>query len=142
MIKYLTEYGVRTFSEAPLNDVDRLIFSQLVYMDFEETAESLKKRSDGISFAYALEHAVWADSDDPSEDRFSFQKKDDRQLAALAAACARYSSIRFLDFYRQYDPLTQTQFAAFTLRIEKGHLLVAFRGTDNTLAGWFLSQFK
>jgi pimeloyl-ACP methyl ester carboxylesterase len=136
MIKYLTEYGNISFDEAPLNDVDRLIFSQLAYMDFEEAADELRKNPANTSFSYALAHAVWADSDDPSEDRFAFQKKDDRQLAALAAQCMRYKQIRFVDFYRQYNALTQTQFAALTLRINDGHLLIAFRGTDNTLAGW------
>ncbi len=135
MLKYLTEYGSVSFEEAPLNDVDRLIFSQLAYMDFEEVVY-FKKNLDDCTFSYALAHAVWADSDDPSEDRFSFQKKDDQQLASLAAACPRYASIRFVDFYRQHDALTQTQFAALTLRLNKNHLLIAFRGTDNTLAGW------
>lgn len=136
MIKYLTEYGAVSFEEAPLNDVDRLIFAQLAYMDFEQAAEELKTQPQSNSLSYALSHAVWADSDDPSEDRFSFQKKDDRQLAALAGECARYRAVEFVDFYRQYDALTQTQFAALTLRLCEGHLLIAFRGTDNTLAGW------
>ena len=143
MIKYLTEYGALSFEEAPLNDVDRLIFSQLAYMDFEEIAllEEERERNpqslpDQCSLSYALAHAVRADSDDPSEDRFSFQKKDDQQLASLAASCPRYSSVRFADFYRQYDALTQTQFAALALRLSSTHLLIAFRGTDNTLAGW------
>ncbi len=135
MLKYLAEYGSVSFEEAALNDVDRLIFSQLAYMDFEEVAY-LHKGLDDRTLAYALSHAAWADSEDPSEDRFSFQKKDDRQLAELAAACPRYSAIRFIDFYRQFDVLTQTQFAALALRLNKDHLLIAFRGTDNTLAGW------
>ncbi len=136
MIKYLTEYGAVTFEESPINDVDRLIFSQLAYMDFEEASEEFKRNPENNSFSYALSHAAWAESDDPSEDRFSFQKKDDRQLAALAGECARYAHIQFVDFYRQYNALTQTQFAALTLRIDERHLLIALRGTDNTLAGW------
>ena len=130
MLDYLRNYGGVPFSDEPLNDVDRLIFAQLAYMDFESV-----DRTD-CSFSYALAHASFADSDDPSEDRFSFQKKDDSQLALLAASCPRYDSIRFAGFVRHFDPDAETQFAALSLRLDQTHLLVAFRGTDNTLAGW------
>ena len=130
MLSYLREYGHIPFTEAPLNDVDRLIFSQLAYMDFESV-----DRPD-CPFSYALAHASFADSDEPSEDRFSFQKKDDRQLALLSASCPRYADVRFGAFSRHFDPEAETQFAALSLHLSDSHLLVAFRGTDNTLAGW------
>ena len=130
MIDYLKTYGHISFAESPLNDVDLLVFAQLAYMDFEEVTES------PCPFSYALAHASFADSDDASEDRFSFQKKDDRLLASLSAACPRYQCIRFLRFERHFDPEAETQFAALALFLSDDHLLIAFRGTDNTLAGW------
>lgn len=130
MLDYLKEYGSVPLSAAPLNDVDRLIFSQLAYMDFESVTEA------GCPFSYALAHASFADSPDPSEARFSFQKKDDRRLALLASTCPRYESVRFAGFVRRYDAQAETQFAALALHVADHHLLVAFRGTDNTLAGW------
>lgn len=130
MIDYLKTYGGVPFSESPVNDVDRLIFAQLAYMDFETVNET------DCPFSYALAHASFADSDDPSEDRFSFQKKDDLLLASLSASCPRYQDIRFLRFTRHFDPDAQTQFAALALTLPDHHLLIAFRGTDNTLAGW------
>jgi len=130
LIEYLKTYGHIPFSDAPLNDVDLLIFAQLAYMDFEEVNESPSP------FSYALAHASFADSDDASEDRFSFQKKDDRLLASLCASCPRYQEIQFLRFRRHFDPESETQFAALALSLPEDHLLIAFRGTDNTLAGW------
>lgn len=130
MIEYLKEYGHIPFKDAPLNDVDLLIFAQLAYMDFEAVDES------ACPFSYALARASFADSQDASEDRFSFQKRDDRQLAALSAACPRYQEIRFLRFERHFDPEAETQFAALALSLAPDHDLIAFRGTDNTLAGW------
>ena len=130
MLNYLSEYGAVSFKDAPLCDVDRLIFAQLAYMAFEQVDQS------NCPLAYALAHAVWADSPDPSEDRFSFQKKDDKRLAQLCASSLRYSNIRFVSFVRHLDPEREIQFAALSLRIAENHLLIAFRGTDNTLAGW------
>lgn len=130
MIDYLKTYGHILFSAAPINDVDLLIFAQLAYMDFEKVDEP------ACPFSYALAHASFADSGDASEDRFSFQKKDDRLLASLAASCPRYQEIKFIRFERHFDPEAETQFAALALALSDDHLLVAFRGTDNTLAGW------
>lgn len=130
MIEYLKTYGHIPFADAPLNDVDLLIFAQLAYMDFETVDEP------GCPFSYALARASFADSSDASEDRFAFQKKDDRQLASLSASCPRYQHVRFLRFERHLDPDAETQFAALALSLSDGHLLIAFRGTDNTLAGW------
>ena len=130
MIEYLRTYGHVDFSDAPLNDVDLLILAQLAYMDFEPVDEA------PCPFSYALVHASFAQSDAASEDRFSFQKKDDRLLASLSASCPRYQDIRFLRFERHFDPDAETQFAALALALSDEHLLIAFRGTDNTLAGW------
>jgi len=130
MLDYLSKYGAVSFEDVPLCDVDRLIFAQLAYMDFEQVDKY------DCPLPYALAHAVWADSSDPSEDRFSFQKKDDRKLAQLAASSLRYSQVRFVSFVRHLDAASEIQFAALALCVGEGHLLIAFRGTDNTLAGW------
>lgn len=130
MIDYLKEYGCLSFTDAPMNDVDRLIFAQLAYMDFESVNSPM------CPFPYALAHAAFADSDDASEDRFSFQKRDDLRLATLSASCPRYSDIRFGRFLRHFDSDAETQFAALSLWLSDRRLLIAFRGTDNTLAGW------
>ncbi|MBQ2955001.1 MAG: DUF2974 domain-containing protein [Clostridia bacterium] len=130
MLDYLKTYGHVPFSVSPLNDVDLLIFAQLSYMDFSSVEDAV------CPFSQALAHASAADSPDPSEDRFSFQRRDDRNLAALAAVSARYEGVRFAGFTRHFDPAAETQFAALSLLLSDAHLLVAFRGTDNTLAGW------
>lgn len=130
MIDYLKTYGHIPFRESPMNDVDLLIFAQLAYMDFEAVSQT------PCPFSHALARASFADSGDASEDRFSFQKKDDRLLSSLSASCPRYQEIEFLRFERHFDPEAETQFAALALALSEDHLLIAFRGTDNTLAGW------
>ena len=39
-------------------------------------------------------------------------------------------------YCEQFDGGAQTQFAAVTFRLPSGTLVVAFRGTDDSLVGW------
>ena len=65
--------------------------------------------------------------------RFAFQRSDDQRLLSLLLHAPRYARIMFIDFTRLLCPDGQ-QFAALTLAID-GARLLAYRGTDNTLAG-------
>lgn len=130
MMDYLETYGGTRFDRAPVNDVDYLIFAQMAYLDFDLNI------APGTPLPEALSRAAWADSDQPSEARFAFQKKDDQQLIRLCASALRYQKIQFERFETLLDDEMETQFAALSLRMEDGSLLIAYRGTDNTLAGW------
>lgn len=52
------------------------------------------------------------------------------------AANPRFSDIEMGAFLEQFDGEEQTQFAAVTYRLPSGTLVVAFRGTDDSLVGW------
>ena len=52
------------------------------------------------------------------------------------AANPRFSGIEMGAFLEQFDGDEQTQFAAATYRLPSGMLVVAFRGTDDSLVGW------
>ena len=127
MLSYLRDYGAIRFSDRALNDVDRLVFAQLVYLNFDAGLQD-------VPLAEALA-AVDFEGGEPSEVRFPFQHRDDRELCRLAA-CPRYADVRLTGSMRAYDPVREKQFAAMTLRLPDGAVMIVFRGTDNTLAGW------
>jgi len=129
MLSYLRQYGSTPLSVLPLSDVDRLVFAQLSYVDL-----SLAQR--GTSLPQALSCARFNSSDSATAVRFAFQHKDDQALCALLAASSRYAAFTLVDYACVYAPQVESQFAALTLRLPCGALLIAFRGTDNTLAGW------
>lgn len=52
------------------------------------------------------------------------------------ASNPRFSDIEMGAFLEQFDGEEQTQFAAVTYRLPSGTLVVAFRGTDDSLVGW------
>lgn len=129
MLNYLCSFGHVSLAEAPLNDVDRLIFAQLAYVDWQDARP-------GMSLAQALACVRFDREDHAPAVRFAFQHKDDRALCALAAEARRYSSVTLVDYTCIWAPEVEAQFAAASFRLPDGALLVAFRGTDNTLAGW------
>ena len=52
------------------------------------------------------------------------------------AANPRFSGIEMGAFLEQFDGEEQTQFAAVTYLLPSGALVVAYRGTDDSLVGW------
>lgn len=59
-------------------------------------------------------------------------------LHRAAAASPRFAAVTLGAFSKEFDAQRQTQFAAVTYRLndQAGTLVVAFRGTDDTLVGW------
>lgn len=129
MLNYLKEYGQVSLQETPLNDVDRLIFAQLAYVDWQDALP-------GMSLTAALGCVRFDSEDTPAAVRFAFQHRDDRALCSLAAQARRYAGMQLEDYTCVWAKEAEAQFAAVTFRMADGTLLVAFRGTDNTLAGW------
>lgn len=48
----------------------------------------------------------------------------------------RFAVVRMNAIEERLDPVTQTQFAAMTFLLPTGQLVIAFRGTDDSMVGW------
>lgn len=128
MLEYLKKYGGRHLDEMPLNDVDLMIFAQLSYCDFLTVPA-------GATLCEAAQLLLHTEkSMDHTEWRFSFQQADDEALLLWIAGSARYQQAIVRAFERKYDE-ENMQFAALGLHLP-GQGVIAYRGTDNTLAGW------
>ncbi|MBQ4553398.1 MAG: DUF2974 domain-containing protein [Clostridia bacterium] len=128
MLKYLKNAGGKSFDALPLNDIDLMIFAQLSYCDFLPVPP-------GTTLCEAAQIMLHTEkSADDTEWRFSFQRADDEALLLWVAASARYHQATLSAFERKYDA-DNLQFAALGLHLP-GQDVIAYRGTDNTLAGW------
>ena len=134
LFDYLDWRGDLSFSEAPLCEVDSLIFTQLSYVAFDGII------SDSLSDApMTLRDAVR---------KYLKQHKGETaylgkivpsailSLAAKAAKSARYANVKMLAYANHIDQETQMQFSAVTFLPPKAPAYVAYRGTDDTLVGW------
>lgn len=126
MLKYLDAYGDIGFEEVRLCDADRLVFAQLVYLDFSGACPGDKLRDALVKVDFS--------GAEVSEVRFGFQKRDDMRLLRGIYEADRYAEVRLMDFTRIADE--GTTFAAMTLELPIGRRMIVYRGTDNSLAGW------
>lgn len=109
----------------PLNEVDALIVSQLVYFDFENHTLTVPLPIKALSCLDLRK----------TKGKSMMAKKHYRFLKKLIENEV-YHNIEILDFICINETETQQQFAALTCRFAERGLFVAFRGTDSTIVGW------
>lgn len=127
MTDYVDWRGDLEFERDSLNEVDCLIFSSLSYIDFESAPYA---NTSNVKSAPTLETAYKYVKD---------IKSYGSMFIDLCSKCAR--SPRFKDtkvmFYQSVlHQEEQTQFSAVTFVLSSGEIVVAFRGTDDSLVGW------
>ena len=111
--------------ERPFTEVDNLIFSKLIYFDFDEVPlERPVTLREYFQRYQRLEEPKIYGSNSP---------------VPLLEACARserFGSTVIREFRAILDTERQTQFAAATFEMSEGSCYVAYRGTDSSLVGW------
>ncbi len=126
---YLKWRGDLTFAQDPVNAVDALIFSSLVYIRYGAAVQA--EPDAAITLRAAAEDFF-------AEERHegSYRVKNDLELLHTAADTVRFGLTRVCMYRDQLVPEQETQFAAVTFLLDDGSMFLAFRGTDGTLTGW------
>lgn len=127
----LTDYikwrGDLAFESVPLNEIDAAIFSQISYWNMDGIVSADPAQQMTIS---ALCKSTVLEELPP------YCSEVDRTMKALLPHCDRYKNILLSGYVNEIDPEQETQFAAVLFSLGKRRRFVAFRGTDNSLAGW------
>ena len=131
---YLKWRGDLSMRIDPFNDIDGLILSELVYVDFDkivptfpnEQSYCLKDVANNFTQVNNIEELL---------DEISFTKESITLLQELAK-CPRYQNILLSNYINELDYQSIKQFAAITFQLENSSIYVAFRGTDDTILGW------
>lgn len=129
LLDYISWRGDLTFTQDPPNEVDALVFSSLVYIQYGGRVE--ENPLEPVTLAEAAED-FWSREDIPSRIRV----KADLELLRRAAVSTRFGQTKICKYQDLYIPEQETQFAAMTCLLDDGTMFLAFRGTDYTLAGW------
>ena len=133
VMDYLLWRGDLEFDRDPVNEVDGLIFSILSYMDLEG-AFAGKSKEEGIRLRDAINNLEDACRIMREED-LPFLK-DIPDFLGAAAKTKRFGNIVLSHYEEQLDPQRTKQFSAITYTLKERLCVVAFRGTDDSLAGW------
>ena len=140
---YLSWRGDLAFSQDPFNDIDALILSLLSYLPFRDIVPGSDSKDDislrETSETFFIQHPV--EEGQTITINSTAMSSFDTELVKLleqAANCPRFENIRLSKFEENTDFLVGRQFAGitYTLSHPKKEIVIAFRGTDNSVIGW------
>ena len=134
LLDYIAWRGDLSFSASPFNEVDNLLFSMLSFVDLEGIVpgqvQSGPVRLEESCQAYFHRY--------PEGGSFGVLIPEmTGELFRQAAACRRYREVYLTCYRNELDEDERKQFAAVTFLLPDNSLFAAFRGTDDTLTGWY-----
>lgn len=132
---YLNWRGDLTFSQAPMNEVDSLIFSLLSYLDMKGIVPDAH---DGATVPIkAAANSFFSQNPDHKKMSLGLMvPKEIIKLFRTVKSTRRFSNVGMRAYVNVIDTQKEMQFSAITFLPDDGTMLVAYRGTDDTLIGW------
>jgi hypothetical protein len=134
VMDYLEWRGDLSFRAAPFNEVDNLILSQLVYVEFEGIVPGEDSKED-ISLVEASELFWSKNSEEEIRARVSMTKSAPFLMREMAKT-KRFRNIRLSKYVEDISAEEQSQFSVVRVTLADGSIYIAFSGTDNTIVGW------
>ena len=136
MLEYLDWRGDLTLEADPFNEVDSLVLCQLSYLDLAGIVPGTAEGG-SVSVAAAAQRFADVHANDPTGGApGGVVSPLTPQVLAKMAQGARFSRARLLRYEEHLDTKAGEQFAALCIRLDDKTTYVAFRGTDDTFAGW------
>ncbi len=132
---YLNWRGDLTFSQAPMNEVDSLIFSLLTYLDLKGI---VPEAHDGAKVPIkAAANSFFAKYPDYKKMSLGVMvPKETLKFFHTVKETRRFANVEMRAHVNVIDLKREMQFSATTFFPDDGTMLVAFRGTDDTIIGW------
>lgn len=127
--QYMWQDGNLPLSQLPFNEVDALVFARLAYLPFDLIG--LDQSTQSITIKDAARALLLQ-----PETAHCLAFQADLSLIRDLAVSRRFGSMRLSRFVNQIEEVHQTQFAAVTIQVADRLSYLAFRGTDDSLAGW------
>lgn len=145
--EYIKWRGDLTFEQAPINEVDGLILSNMSYVDFSGIVPEHKWGEKKPFFFLQWMSEQTISVKEASELYWSRhteeEVKKEHPLTFMAAlvlkdmACSkRFKNLELSHFISETDEDEQKQFAAVQIKLTEEEYYLAFRGTDESIVGW------
>lgn len=134
MLDYLDWRGDLTFIQAPFNEVDNLILSQLVYVNFDYVVPP-EWMDEAISIREAAERYFHLYGDEKIQ-KYGYMLRQSVKLLRRLANTARFGDVKLSRFQNMVEFDQMKQFSAMHVELPDQTIYVAYRGTDTTIIGW------
>ncbi len=133
MMDYLDWRGDLTFTASGFNEVDNLLFAELVYTSFDGIVTG-QSEAEAVTLAEAS--AVFWEQNSREEilARVSMTKAAPFVLEKMAKT-ERFRDVKLWGYVNDISEEEQSQFAVMCAGLPDGSIYVSFRGTDNTITG-------
>lgn len=125
VIEYLKWRGDLNFRERPFCEVDNLVLSLLIYADLS----GIVPEHGTVSLGQVAE-LYCGRTDSPNV----YLQNECKNLFRAMADTRRYQGVILSDYWDTSNE--ETQFAAVQAHLDDGTKYIAFRGTDDSIAGW------
>ncbi len=132
---YLDWRGDIPFDRCPLNEVDNLLFSMLVYINFQDIVPT-DPADPGITLLDAAKEFFFTYDDSEKYPLGLIIPKEIITIFRRLADTPRYADIRLTGYVNEICEAREMQFSAMTAHLPGGDIVVSYRGTDDTLVGW------
>lgn len=134
LFDYLEWRGDLTFEEAPLCEVDNLMFSLLSYVDLDGIVPAPRKG--GILLREAAKEYFFVRDQDPPKPLGLIVPAEIVTLFRRMAETRRYAMLPLGGYVNEICEEREMQFSALSVRLPDDSYFVAYRGTDDTIVGW------
>lgn len=132
---YIRWRGDLSFEASPLCEIDALIFCELSYIFFDGIVP--ENIEDGtVTLKEAAEVFFERNAGKEIISLGELVPREIVDLLRLAATSVRFSDVNIGNFINVIDDETVEQFSALTFYPEKNRIFIAYRGTDDSIAGW------
>ena len=133
IMDYLVWRGDLDWNASAFNEVDNVVLSELVYVDFSDIVPGIGGES--ISLAEANERFFAQHTEEEINARVSSTKMAAFMMREMAET-KRYKDIRLANYINDIRLDEQSQFCAMTVELGDGFCNVVYSGTDSTIVGW------
>lgn len=134
IMDYLKWRGDLSLKQAPFNEVDHLILSQLAYVNFDGIVPGVTYDEE-VTLEWVCDLFFKINDENEVLKKKSF-KRVAPMLMKKMAETRRFKDMKLCNYMNQIDYKLQKQFAALQMKLEDETVYVAFRGTDDNLVGW------
>ena len=129
LIDYVRWMGGSSFEEHPFSDADALVLCDIVYFEIFDTETSSGKTLRELIQAASINDASIVK-------RLGGGLKEHAVFIQKVSESRRFGELRIKKYAETLDPEKSIQFASCSFLCEGIFNFIAFRGTDDTIAGW------
>lgn len=133
IMDYIDWRGDIGFDEAGLNEVDSLIFSQLIYIQMKPYLSDEKHSKLTIA---QLAKLYFADNSDRQIDQMPNLFRHASRLLKKMAEAERFRDCVLRFYVYDISEEEESQFSAVTIELPDNTVFISYSGTDHSVVGW------